>query len=152
MDSEPDILEPIRFTWNATPNSKVQQARSMIHPAFHYTPLASQNVPKLDYNPLVCSCEAIFNQYCPIDYHMKTITCCFCGVRTSLPPNYAKIISPEKLPYELMPEISTYDYGMQTPIHTHNQTLKVNSQEKKEKNLPVSSSHCFLFVVDLCLL
>ena len=56
MDSETDAPEAIRFIWNITPSSKVQQARSIIHPAFHYTPMAFNSVPKLDYNPLLCSC------------------------------------------------------------------------------------------------
>lgn len=39
--------DSIRFIWNVTPNTKVQQARSVIHPAFHYTPLGNQNISRL---------------------------------------------------------------------------------------------------------
>lgn len=51
-----DNPDSIRFIWNATPSSKQQQARSVIHPAFHYTPLANQAINKLEYTPLFCSC------------------------------------------------------------------------------------------------
>jgi hypothetical protein len=42
-----DNIDSIQFIWNVTPSSKVQQARSVIHPAFHYTPLGNQNIAKL---------------------------------------------------------------------------------------------------------
>ncbi len=134
--------DPIRFIWNVTPSSKLQQARSVIHPAFHYTPLANPNVARLEYNPLACSCEAVFNKYCPIDYNMKSIRCCFCQNIMPLPANYAKSISPKKLPYELMPENSTFEYK----VDHRNQT------QKNPNALPASSNKCFLFAIDLCIL
>lgn len=98
----------MRFIWNRTPSSKVQQARSIIHPAFHYTPLAVANVTRLEYAPLTCACEAVLNKFCPIDYTKKAVECCFCNAINPLPPQYAKTIAPGKLPYELAPHISTF--------------------------------------------
>jgi hypothetical protein len=31
--------DPVRFIYNATPNTKILQGKSAIPPAFHYTPL-----------------------------------------------------------------------------------------------------------------
>lgn len=133
-DSEPDI----KFVWNATPNSKVQQARSIIHPAFHYTPFSEQNITTVDYPPLLCSCEALLNKFCTIDFSRKTVKCCFCNATVNLPPNYAKNIEPDRLPYEFI-----YD---SMEFVTKNKKSQVNNIQ-----IPSSSSNCFLFVVDLCL-
>ena len=110
MDQEgnEDNPDAIRFVWNSTPSSKVQQARSIIHPALHYAPLAANDLPRLEYVPLTCTCEAILNKFCPIDYNKKTVECCMCNATNPLPPQYAKVISPDKLPYELMPHISSF--------------------------------------------
>lgn len=94
-----DNPDSIRFIWNVTPSSKVQQARSIIHPAFHYTPLGSQGINKLEYTPLFCSCEAVLNKFCSIDFNLKTVRCCFCQSSTPLPQAYVQSISPKKLPY-----------------------------------------------------
>lgn len=94
-----DNPDSIRFIWNVTPSSKVQQARSIIHPAFHYTPLGSQAINKLEYTPLFCSCEAVLNKFCTIDFNLKTVRCCFCQSSTPLPQAYVQSISPKKLPY-----------------------------------------------------
>ena len=140
MDTEiEDNPDSVRFIWNTTPSSKVQQARSVIHPAFHYTPLAATNVPRLEYAPLTCSCEAVFNKFSRIDFHRKTVECSFCNVSMPLPPNYAKAITPDKLPYELNPQISTFEY-------------KIESKTPPKQDLPATSNNCLLFLVDLCIL
>ncbi|CAM6001467.1 unnamed protein product [Sphagnum balticum] len=50
------------------------------------------------------------NPFSHIDFNYKTVRCCFCGTVTALPPNYAQFIQPNKLPYELMPANTTYEY------------------------------------------
>lgn len=94
--------------YNTAPRTKIQLAKSYIHPAFHYTPLEFPNIPQLDYNPLTCACESVFNKFCPIDFNTKSIKCCICGMISPLPANYSKHIQPGKLPYELMPSNSTF--------------------------------------------
>ena len=136
IDENPDS---VRFIWNSTPSSKVQQARTIIHPAFHYTPLANTAVTRLEYAPLTCTCEAVFNKFSPIDFVRKTVECCFCNVVVPLPPNYAKVITPEKLPYELNPQISTFEY-------------KIENKVAPKQDLPLTSNNCLLFLVDLCIL
>lgn len=108
MEYNADSIDSTRFIYNVTPKSKIQLAKSAIHPAFHYTPLEFPNITQLEYNPLTCACEAVFNKFCPIDYNNKTIKCCICGTITGLPGNYAKQIQPGKLPYEFMPANSTF--------------------------------------------
>ena len=73
MDPEVENPDSVRFVWNTTPSSKVQQARSIIHPALHYSPLAASGVTRLEYAPLTCSCEAILNKFCSIDYNKKAV-------------------------------------------------------------------------------
>jgi hypothetical protein len=142
--SEEENLDSIHFIWDITPNSKVQQARSAIHPAFHYTPyspLPRANDRSLEYTPLTCNCEAVFNKFCPVDFNLKSIRCCFCQAVSPLPPEYAKVISPQKLPYELMPANSTFQFHFEPK----------NSNHAQRTNLPATSAHCLLFVLDLCL-
>lgn len=137
-----DNPDSIRFIWNATPSSKLQQARSVIHPAFHYTPLANQAKSKLEYTPLFCSCEAVLNKFCTIDYNLKTVRCCFCQTVTPLPQAYVQFISPKKLPYEFMPENSTFEYKL----------MNKAQNPPKANAMPKSSAKCLLFVLDLCIL
>jgi len=103
MDTTQHIQDTIRFVWNTTPSSKVQQARCSIHPAFHYTPLGGESIISMEYTPLICTCEAVLNKFCSIDYNLKSVRCCFCHAVIPLPANYAKAISPQKLPFELSP-------------------------------------------------
>jgi hypothetical protein len=100
----------MRFIYNTTPRTKIQLAKSYIHPAFHYTPLEYPNIAQIEYNPLTCGCEAVFSKFCPVDYNAKTIKCCICGIVTTMPPNYAKHIKPGQLPHELMPQNTTLEF------------------------------------------
>ena len=103
MTEQEDLQEdPIRFIYNVTPSTKILQGKSSIPAAFHYTPLSKLKSTFLEYSPLTCSCEAVFNPYCPIDFNQKSIRCCICGNVTQLPPNYAQHIHPHKLPYEFI--------------------------------------------------
>lgn len=110
MEYQQQEYDSVRFIYNVTPRTKVQLAKSYIHPAFHYNPLEFPSISQLDYAPLTCACESIFNKFCPIDYNAKTIKCCICGNLTPLPANYAKHISPGKLPYEFMAANSTFEF------------------------------------------
>lgn len=108
MSEEVDEVDPLRFIYNVTPSSKVLQGKSAIPAAFHYTPQEKLACAQLKYAPLTCSCEAVFNSYCEINYNQKSVRCCFCGMSVQLPANYAQNISPQKLPYEFMAENSTF--------------------------------------------
>ena len=101
-DQEEEMIEPVRFIYDATPGTKILQGKSAIPAAFHYTPREKMTVPRLDYIPITCQCEAVFNYFCPINYNQKTVKCCICGTNTPLPANYAQHISPQKLPYEFL--------------------------------------------------
>ncbi len=37
----------MRFIYNTTPRTKIQLAKSYIHPAFHYTPLEFPNISQI---------------------------------------------------------------------------------------------------------
>lgn len=140
MESGEDVEDTIRFIWNTTASSKVEQARCSIHPAFHYTPLGGENTVSIEYQPLMCTCEAVLNRYCPIDFNLKTVRCCFCQSVIPLPSNYAKAISPKKLPFELSPEYCSLEFKHE-----------VKAQPAQKQPLPLSSQNCLLFVVDLCI-
>ena len=99
MAEEEEFIEPVRFIYNCTPSSKVLQGKSAIPAALHYTPREKMNTNRLEYIPITCQCEAVFNYYCPINFNTKTIKCCICGNNSPLPANYAQHINPNKLPY-----------------------------------------------------
>jgi protein transport protein SEC23 len=65
---------------------------------------------QLEYIPITCQCEAVFNHYCPINFNTKTVRCCICGNTTTLPANYAQHIQPQKLPYEFMEANATLEF------------------------------------------
>lgn len=111
---------PIRFIYNATPNTKILQGKSAIPPAFHYTPLENQHLQPMNYVPLHCTqCEAAMNPYCPINMQQKTVRCCICGAILPLPPNYAQHIQPNKLPYEFMEQYTTIEYKSNLKTANH---------------------------------
>lgn len=105
--------------------------KSSIHPAVHYTPLEEDEVYSLTYNPLSCTCGAIMNGYCPIDYASKTIRCCLCNTSERMPANYAQNIKPDNLPFELGTSEASYEFKSPAP-----------------KNVQYRTS--YIFVVDLC--
>lgn len=102
--------DPIRFIYNTTPSTKILQGKSSIPAAFHYTPQEKMPVQVLEYAPLTCSCEAVLNPYCEINFAQKAAKCCICGAYTQFPANYAKEIQPNKLPYEFLPKNSTFEF------------------------------------------
>jgi protein transport protein SEC23 len=102
--------DPIRFVYNTTPKTKILQGKSAIPSAFHYSPQEKIDVPLLEYCPLTCSCEAVYNPFCDLNFNQKTAKCCFCGNINQLPPNYAQHISPNKLPYEFMSKNTTLEF------------------------------------------
>lgn len=102
------MVEPVRFVYNVTPSSRILQGKSAIPAAFHYTPQEKLKCAVLEYAPLTCACEAIYSTYCEINFQQKSVRCCFCGAINQLPHNYAQHIAPNKLPYELMEQNTTF--------------------------------------------
>lgn len=100
----------MRFIYNQTPSTRILQAKSSIPAALHYTPLEKMDLPRLEYVPITCQCEALFSHYSHINYNQKTVTCCFCRATTSLPANYAQKIHPNQLPYEFMEGNTTLEF------------------------------------------
>lgn len=86
------------------------QGKSAIPAALHYTPQQKSNYAFLEYAPLTCACEAVFNCYSPIDFNQKTVRCCICGLSSQLPANYAQSIAPGKLPHEFMASNTTFEF------------------------------------------
>ena len=105
-----EVTDPVRFIYNVTPGTKILQGRSVIPAALHYTPRERMDIPRLEYLPMTCQCEAVFNSYCPINYNQKSVRCCICGNPTALPANYAQQINPQKLPYEFLPANTTLEF------------------------------------------
>lgn len=129
------MVEPVRFIYNVTPSSKILQGKSAIPAAFHYTPQEKLTCNLLEYAPLTCSCEAVFNAHCEINFTQKTVRCCFCGINSQLPANYAQHISPHKLPYEFMAQNSTFEFRSGGKVNKHQYAylfvVDINVEEKE---------------------
>lgn len=134
MSEESEKVDPVRFVYNSTPNSKILQAKSAIPAAFHYTPQEKMDVIRLDYIPITCQCEAILNYYCPINFQAKTVRCCICGNMMALPPNYAQHIQPHKLPFEFMQKNTTIEFKTGARVNNYRNSyiflVDVNLEEK----------------------
>ena len=132
---EPAEADPIRFIYNTTPSSKLLQGKSSIPAAFHYTPQERMQVQTIDYAPLTCSCEAVFNPFCEINFNQKTAKCCICGASTQLPTNYAQHIQPNKLPYEFMAQNSTIEFRSGSKLKDYRYSylfvVDINIEEKE---------------------
>jgi protein transport protein SEC23 len=88
----------------------------------------------LEYAPLTCSCEAVFNPYCDINFNQKTARCCICDSVSLLPTNYAQHIQPNKLPYEFMAKNTTFEFRSGAKITNYRYSylfvIDINVEEK----------------------
>jgi protein transport protein SEC23 len=124
-----------RLSFHCWPSSRLEATRSVAPFGALYTPLKKlppQCAPQttLPYDPIRCSCHAVLNPYCQVDFRSKLWVCPFCLQRNHFPPHYADNISETNLPAELIPQYATCEYELQT--------------------VPDQGPPCFLFVIDTC--
>jgi len=122
----------VRFSWNIWPSSRIDAARMVTPLGAMYTPLKKgTHVPRMFYSPLQCKrCHAIINPYSKLISDVsKMWVCPFCFNHNQFPQAYSGI-TPEKLPAELLPQVTTIEYVL---------------SRQSSGIQPV-----FLFVVDLC--
>ena len=79
---------------------------------------------------LACTCRALLNPYCQVDFRSKLWVCPFCAARNYFPPHYAENISKQNLPAELIPQFSSVEYEL--------------------PSIPNAGPPVFIFVVDAC--
>ena len=77
-----------------------------------------------------CTCRALLNPYCQVDFRSKLWVCPFCAARNYFPPHYAENISKQNLPAELIPQFSSVEYEL--------------------PSIPNAGPPVFIFVVDAC--
>ena len=125
-----------RFSFHVWPSSRLEATRCIAPFGVLYTPLKnvsqSGSAPPqaLPYEPIRCSCHAVLNPYCQVDYRSKLWVCPFCLQRNHFPPHYADNITESNLPAELIPQYTTCEYELGA--------------------VPGQGPPCFLFVVDTC--
>lgn len=78
----------------------------------------------------------MLNQFCQVDYKFKTWACCICAKVNNFPVHYANNISPQSLPFELMPDYSTLEYILPP-------TMQQNMQQSPTIKRPI-----FMLVID----
>ena len=85
-----------------------------------YTPLKEiEGSAPVEYPPVVCkTCQSVLNPHCNIDFKFKTWACSICSVVNNFPAHYANNISPQSLPFELMPDYTTLEYVLPPPIQS----------------------------------
>jgi protein transport protein SEC23 len=104
----------VRWSWNKFPQNRVDASRTVVPLGCLFTPLATFDVPQLQYDPLRCGCGAILNPHCSVDHRSKTWGCVICNARNSFPPQYANM-SEHQLPRELMARFDTVEYLVAAP-------------------------------------
>lgn len=124
-----------RLSFHCWPSSRIEATRSIAPFGALYTPLKKlpqQCAPPqaLPYDPIRCTCHAVLNPYCQVDFRSKLWVCPFCLQRNHFPPHYAENITETNLPAELIPQYTTCEYELQ--------------------NVPDQGPPCFLFVIDTC--
>lgn len=133
-DEYVEEIDPIRFIYNSTPNTKILQAKSSIPAAFHYSPCAKKDIACLEYIPITCQCEAVHNPFSQINFNQKSVRCCICGTTSQLPGNYAQSINPNKLPYEFMQQNDTIEFKSGNKVKDYHYgylfVIDVNLEEK----------------------
>jgi protein transport protein SEC23 len=107
-----EMQDGIRFSWNYWPNTKIGATRVVLPVGALYTPLKEiEGSAPVEYPPVNCkSCQSTLNPHCTIDYKFKTWICCICSSSNNFPTHYANAISPQSLPFELMPDYTTLEY------------------------------------------
>jgi protein transport protein SEC23 len=128
-------LTGTRLSFHCWPASRLEANRSVAPFGALYTPLkklAPQCTPPiaLAYEPIRCTCHAVLNPYCQVDFMSKLWTCPFCLQRNHFPPHYAENITEQNLPAELIPHYVTCEYELQT--------------------VPDQGPPAFVFVIDTC--
>lgn len=124
-----------RLSFHCWPSSRLEATRSVAPFGALYSPLKklpAQCAPPtaLPYDPIRCSCHAVLNPYCQVDFRSKLWVCNFCQKRNHFPPHYADAISETNLPAELIPQYGTCEYEITT--------------------VPDQGAPCFLFCIDTC--
>jgi protein transport protein SEC23 len=100
-----------RMSWNIWPSTKVDAVKIIVPVGALYTPMkTTENLQLVEYDPIYCSCGAVLNPHCMIDFHQKQWTCPFCLQRNRFPPHYAEHITETNMPAELLPMCSTIEY------------------------------------------
>jgi protein transport protein SEC23 len=125
----------VRLSFHCWPSSRLEATRCVAPFGALYTPL--KKLPPscapptaLPYDPIRCSCHAVLNPYCQVDFRSKLWVCPFCLQRNHFPPHYAEAISETNLPAELIPQYATCEYEL--------------------PSVPDMGPPAFLFVVDTC--
>jgi len=122
-----------RLSFHCWPSSRLEATRSVVPFGCLYTPLKKCSLSPdqaLPYDPVRCSCHAVLNPYCQVDFRSKLWVCPFCLQRNHFPPHYADNITEQNLPAELIPQYVVTEYELQT--------------------VPPAGPPCFLFCVDTC--
>ena len=83
---EEEANDAVRFSWNKFVSTKQMLTRAVVPMGCLYTPKKDlENIAYVEYDPLKCSCEAIINPFCNIDYQNKYWLCPFCNKRNKFP-------------------------------------------------------------------
>ena len=118
-----EMQDGIRFSWNYWPNTKIGATRVVLPVGALYTPLKEiEGSAPVEYPPIQCkTCQSVLNPHCHIDYKFKTWVCCICAGVNNFPAHYANNISPQSLPFELMPDYTTLEYVLPPAIASQHQ-------------------------------
>ena len=106
-------MSGVRSTYLALPNSQALLDQLEAPLALQYTPKKDiEELQCLDYNPVKCSCGAIVNPYCTINYNSKSWFCCVCQKNNKFPGFYAQNLDSNALFPELLKENFVVEYEM----------------------------------------
>lgn len=85
-----------RLSFHCWPSSRLEATRSVAPFGALYSPIKKLPVDycvTVPYDPIRCSCHAVLNPYCQVDFRSKLWVCPFCLQRNHFPPHYADNIS-----------------------------------------------------------